>query len=500
MYNLFLVPESTSSGAVTSGNMNDDQAKGPTYDNKGFQHEDRRPPPRAPQQDTNPSLPQVTPSYVAVSPQTINTHHTVAPGTPHNTGQKTGTKKCQWKYILCASLSLLVILAVAGLLLWYFLYFQCLLGMACGSGGKCLSHSQWCNGVKDCPHGEDESQCFRLHGTNLMLEGYSSDKRLWVPVCAENWNHNYGRAVCEQMGYKRPGNVPFTQTSAGSLALKGYIKLKSGSNPGSHILSQLLYSQSCSVRAVKLQCVECGVSSASPGARIVGGTEAANGAWPWQVSLQITGQHICGGSVISPDWILSAAHCFQKYSSPGTWTVHSGDVSLLQMINGKTVNKIISHAKFNTETYVNDIALLKLDAPLEFSRTVKPVCLPNTGMHLYAGSQAWITGWGALRSSGPSPDKLNQAQVTVYSRETCNSAQALAGQVTETMICAGKMQGGVDSCQGDSGGPLVVKEGGLWWLAGDTSWGIGCALRDKPGVYGNVTYFINWVYEQMQND
>ncbi|TNN76633.1 Transmembrane protease serine 2 [Liparis tanakae] len=301
-----------------------------------------------------------------------------------------------------------------------------------------------------------------------MLEGYSSDNRLWVPVCAENWNHNYGRAVCEQMGYKRPSNVPFTETNAGSLALKGYIKLKSGNNPGSHILSQLLYSQSCSVRAVKLQCVECGVSSASPGARIVGGTEAANGAWPWQVSLQITGDHICGGSIISPDWILSAAHCFQRYSSPETWTVHSGDVSLLQMIHGKTVNKIISHAKFDTETYVNDIALLKLDVPLEFSR--------------------------------PSPDKLNQAQVDVYSRETCNTPQALDGQVTETMICAGKLQGGVDSCQGDSGGPLVVKEGGLWWLAGDTSWGIGCALRNKPGVYGNVTYFINWVYEQMKNE
>ncbi|XP_034406164.1 transmembrane protease serine 2 [Cyclopterus lumpus] len=482
--------------------MNDYQANGPTYDNVGFQHEDGRPPPTAPQQGLYPSLQQVTPSYVAVSPQTINTHHTVVPGQPPNKGQKTGINKCQVKYILCASLSVLVILAVVGLLLWYFLYYQCLLGMMCGSGVTCLSHSQWCNGVKDCPHGEDESQCFRLHGTNLMLEGYSSDKRIWVPVCAENWNNNYGQAVCEQMGYKRPGYVPFTQTSAGSLASKGYIKLKSGSNHGSNILSQLMYSQSCPVRAVKLQCVECGVSSAAPGARIVGGTQAANGAWPWQVSLQINGQHICGGSIISRDWILSAAHCFQTHSHPGMWMVQSGDVSLLQMSfsRGKTVNKIISHAKFDRRTNDNDIALLKLNAPLEITRTVKPVCIPNTGVDLSAGRQAWITGWGALRSSGSSPDRLNQAQVTIYSRDTCNSAQVLNGAITETMICAGKLQGGVDTCQGDSGGPLVVKEGGLWWLAGDTSWGFGCALKDKPGVYGNVTYFINWVHEQMQNE
>lgn len=129
--------------------------------------------------------------------------------------------------------------------------------------------------------------------------------------------------------------------------------------------------------------------------------------------------------------------------------------------------------------------------------------------------------------SGRSPDTLNQAQVTIYSRETCNRPDVLNGEVTKAMICAGKLQGGVDTCQvrkeflshrlshththqpeiyiysswvlqGDSGGPLVVKEGNVWWLVGDTSWGIGCAWENKPGVYGNVTYFIDWVYKQMQ--
>uniref|UniRef100_A0A3Q3W114 Peptidase S1 domain-containing protein n=1 Tax=Mola mola TaxID=94237 RepID=A0A3Q3W114_MOLML len=222
--------------------------------------------------------------------------------------------------------------------------------------------------------------------------------------------------------------------------------------------------------------------------------------FPDTVSLQISGHHVCGGSIISPYWILSAAHCFQMYSNPRMWRVYSGDVSLnrLRFDSSKMVKKIISHEGFDPNTNDNDIALLKLHSPLTFTRTVKPVCLPIIGLDLSDGRQAWITGWGALRSSGPSPDKLNQAQVTIYSREKCKSLQVLGGQVTESMFCAGKLGGGVDTCQGDSGGPLVVKQGDVWWLAGDTSWGIGCALRNKPGVYGNVTYFLSWVHEKMQ--
>ncbi|KAM4545908.1 transmembrane protease serine 2 [Odontesthes bonariensis] len=479
--------------------MYNNKVNSPVYENRGFQHEAERPAPYS-SQYIYPSFPQTTPSHNVGYPQTINTHSTTTPGEAHYPRQKTGTRKCHWKYGLCACLCVVVTLAVIGLLLWYFLYYQCLLGMSCGPGGKCLSHSQWCNGVRDCSNGEDESQCFRLHGTSLILESYSANKQAWMPVCADNWDDNYGKTVCQQIGYSRQDYVAYSQISPGSMASNGYMKLKSGSDPGLLLQSQLTPSLQCSASAVTLQCIGCGRSSGGPSSRIVGGTEAVNGAWPWQVSLQISSKHICGGSIISPYWILSAAHCFQKYNSPSLWRVSSGDVRLSQIGLGTAVERIINHEKYDSDGSDNDIALLKLREPLTFSTRVRPVCLPNAGMPFSAGSQAWITGWGALRSSGPSPDILNQAQVTIYSRETCNADQVLHGQVTKTMICAGKLQGGVDTCQGDSGGPLVVKVGDVWWLAGDTSWGIGCALKNKPGVYGNVTYFIDWIYKQMQND
>eukprot|EP00064_Thunnus_orientalis_P014238 superscaffoldBa00002453_g14280 len=381
-------------------NMTNNKAHGPTYDNIGFQREEG-PPAYTTQQGVYPSLPQNTPVYVAFTPRTINTHHTVTPGIPHKIGQKTGVKRCQWKYILCVSLCAVLVLAVVGLLLWYFLYYQCLLGKSCRSGGACLSASQWCDGVQDCSHGEDEAQCFRLHGTNFVLESYSSDSQSWMPVCAENWDNSYGIAVCEQMGYNRQDYMSFSRANAGSLAARGYMKMKPGYYHGSVIQSQLIH------------------------------------------------------------------RLWTEFSSP--------QYSYRRWYRGGKRG-------------------------LAVAGTVRPVCLPNFGVDLSAGHQAWITGWGALRSSGPTPYILNQAEVTVYSRETCNRREILNGAITETMICAGKLQGGVDSCQGDSGGPLVFKEGNVWWLAGDTSWGIGCAWRNKPGVYGNVIYFTDWIHEQMKNE
>lgn len=438
-------------------------------------------------------------------PQPINTHQTVAPGLPpppaRSTTQISGRKNSCLKTATIAIFAILILLAVAGVLVWYFVWYQCLLGKSCKSGGTCVSASRWCDGVTDCPGGEDESHCFRLYGSNFVLQGYSSASQTWKPVCSDLWNDQFGQATCQQIGYSRLSYVSSTSANTGSLASNGFLRLRSSSYQNSYVQGQLDNADYCSTyKAVSLRCIDCGVSNAAPRTRIVGGQAAARGAWPWQVSLHALGEHLCGGSIISPQWVLTAAHCVENLFIPSAWTVYAGYLSLYEMNFGNAVTRIVMHENYDTKTHNNDIALMKLSSPLIMSDTVKPVCLPNVGLNLTPEKQAWISGWGALRSGGSASPNLMQAQVTTFSRSTCNRPEVYDGDITNSMICAGKLTGGVDSCQGDSGGPLVIKEDVLWWLIGDTSWGVGCALRNKPGVYGNVSYFLDWVYTQLQDN
>lgn len=219
---------------------------------------------------------------------------------------------------------------------------------------------------------------------------------------------------------------------------------------------------------------------------IVNGRPAPEGAWPWQISLGG-----CAATIISPEWLVSAAHC----GNPSTAYAGLHNRSQTSSGQSRTIVENKKHPSYNTPSQLsNDLMLLRVDPPFDFGPGVRAACLPETTVA--AGTNCWITGWGTLSSGGSRPSLLQEAIVNIKTNEQCNSDYD--GGITDDMICAnGNNNGGTtDACQGDSGGPLVCENGGFWFVEGATSWGYGCANPAYPGVWSRIASNIEWITQE----
>ncbi|XP_021518970.1 transmembrane protease serine 11A [Meriones unguiculatus] len=227
--------------------------------------------------------------------------------------------------------------------------------------------------------------------------------------------------------------------------------------------------------------------------RIVSGNLAAKGAWPWQVSLQRSNFHQCGGTLIGNMWVVTAAHCFRTNSNPRQWTLSFG-TTINPPLMKRDVRRIIMHERYRPPARDHDIALVQFSPRVTFSDEVRRICLPEASASFPPNSTVYITGFGALYYSGESQNELREARVQLISNEVCKQQQVYGNDIKRGMFCAGFLEGIYDACRGDSGGPLVVKDNkDTWYLLGIVSWGDNCGQRNKPGVYTQVTYYRRWI-------
>ncbi|XP_009697039.1 PREDICTED: transmembrane protease serine 4, partial [Cariama cristata] len=291
--------------------------------------------------------------------------------------------------VLAAVLSL-ACLAMVGFLVKVYLdyhYFFCKQPL------KLVPLQQVCDGQMDCLQGEDEATCpqwvpegppagARVSKDRSILQVLNRNTGAWSCICHDHFNLVLAKAACEQMGYRSIPTFRAAEVGAGQPLPPREVGLSNGSlrlpEPGRKCLSGSV---------VSLFCSNCGESVRTP--RVLGGSPAAIEAWPWQVSLQYRKEHICGGSIIDPSWVLTAAHCFKNNPIVQSWRVKAGS-DLLSGTATLAVEKVFLAEVMPASSKDNDIALVKLRSP--------------------------------LRVSGKLSETLQQAEVKLIDKESCNLA------------------------------------------------------------------------------
>ncbi|KAI9293833.1 trypsin-like serine protease [Neoconidiobolus thromboides FSU 785] len=247
-------------------------------------------------------------------------------------------------------------------------------------------------------------------------------------------------------------------------------------------------------------------SSDTPQARIIGG-EKVSEPWkyPFMVSLKKSNFHLCGGTLLNQNQVITAAHCTGTVDK---WTVTYGINDLTKKegeesysgvkVEVRKVAKIVRHPDYNGDTDDNDVAVWTLDSPF---KNFKPSIKLNEDANIY-NKKVLVLGWGFTAEGQDQATRfLNQAFITLFPQSQCKDLyknMKLRSYDSKKHLCAGELTGAKDACQGDSGGPLILAD--TMELVGITSYGIGCGRKERPGIYTNLLEYSAFIKENLMNN
>ncbi|XP_046753306.1 uncharacterized protein LOC124403977 isoform X4 [Diprion similis] len=421
----------------------------------------------------------------------------------------------------------------------------------CDNSPECIPTPFICDEVVDCNDRSDEGpeHCeapfeLRLSGGSNLLEGRVEVRHhgIWGTVCDDDFSDKAATVICRSLGYEGqataikngafgPGDGPIWLDEVFCSGNETQLYRCDHENWGRHNcghdedvgvrckVGELIRHETSlpylpEVTANDILPTDCGKRNEDFDendeymARVIQGSVAQKGAYPWQASLRVRGHsrsnHWCGAVIISPLYVLTAAHCLEGYNK-GMYFVRAGDYNT-EVDDGTEVEANIEnyyiHEDFRKgQRMNNDIALVMLKGQgIPLGRNIMPICLPPENVEYLPGLNCTISGWGSIES-GKSVQShfLRFGWVPILDQSVCQADYVYGeGAISDGMVCAGYLNEGVDSCDGDSGGPLACFHNNAFTLYGLTSWGKHCGEANKPGVYVRVAHYKKWIEEKIQ--